>query len=89
MEDELEILKKELLVKEKEINRLTAKGLAVTKELSIIQSNDSVNAQMAELNYTLIMAQKLTVKHFQQCNQNRLMCLLKLVEKWDYSRWRV
>ena len=33
MEDELEILKKELLVKEKEINRLTAKGLAVTKEL--------------------------------------------------------
>ena len=58
MEDELEILKKELLVKEKEINRLTAKGLAVTKELSIIQSNDSVNAQMAWLNYTLIMAQK-------------------------------
>ncbi len=58
--EELEIneLKKELLVKEKEINRLTAKGLAVSKELSLVQSNDNVNAQMAELNYTLIMAQK-------------------------------
>jgi hypothetical protein len=57
-QNELENLKAEILSKEKEINRLTAKGLAVTKELALVSSNDAVNAQMAELNYTLLMAQK-------------------------------
>jgi len=56
--EEIEKLKSELIAKDKEINRITSKGLAIKKELDIIQSNDAINAQMAELNYNLIMAQK-------------------------------